>query len=106
MNGLRVRLPVFATIFTVVAAVYLYSAAPTAAFWDCGELISAAFTMGIPHPPGTPLFVTLGRIFSMLPTAKEIAFRVTLIPVLFGAFSCGLIYLLVFKLISPYVDPN
>ncbi len=106
MNGLKVRLFVFAAIFAVVATVYLYSAAPTAAFWDCGELISAAFTMGIPHPPGTPLFVTLGRIFSMLPTAKEIAFRVTLIPVLFGAFSCGLIYLLVFKLISPYVDPN
>ncbi|MBM3330638.1 tetratricopeptide repeat protein [candidate division WOR-3 bacterium] len=106
MNDTRVRLLVFAAVFVVVAGVYLYSAAPTAAFWDCGELISAAFTMGVPHPPGTPLFVTLGRIFSMLPVAKEVAFRVTLIPVLFGAFSCGLIYLLVLKLISSYVVPE
>ena len=104
MNESRVRLLVFALVFAVVAGVYAYSAAPTAAFWDCGELIAASFTMGVPHPPGTPLFVTLGRIFSMLPTAKEIAFRVTLIPVLFGAFSCGLIYLTVLKLISLYAS--
>jgi hypothetical protein len=103
---MRTRLLVFTGVFAVVLAVYYYSAAPTAAFWDCGELISAAFTMGVPHPPGTPLFVTLGRIFSMLPTSKEIAFRVTLIPVLFGAFSCGLIYLLVVKLISLYASPE
>ena len=102
----RVRLFVFAAVFATVFGVYYYSAAPTAAFWDCGELIAASFTMGIPHPPGTPLFVTIGRIFSMLPLAKEIAFRITLIPVLFGAFSCGLIYLLVVKLISLYAKPE
>jgi len=100
----RVRLLVFASVFAVVFGVYSYSAAPTAAFWDCGELIAASFTMGVPHPPGTPLFVTIGRIFSMLPAAKEIAFRITLIPVLFGAFSCGLIYLLVVKLVSLYAN--
>jgi len=104
MNQLRTRLLVFAAVFVVVAGVYLHSAAPTAAFWDCGELIAASYIMGVPHPPGTPLFVTLGRIFSMLPVAGEIAFRVTLIPVLFGAFSCGLIYLLVLKLVSLYAS--
>jgi len=106
MNQGRVRLVVFGIVFVVVLAVYFYSAAPTASFWDCGELIAASFAMGVPHPPGTPLFVTLGRIFSMLPVAKEMAFRVTLIPVLFGSFSCGLIYLLVIKLISFYASPE
>ena len=106
MSQGRVRALVFAAVFAVVLAVYWYSAAPTASFWDCGELIAASFTMGIPHPPGTPLYVTLGRIFSMLPLAKEIAFRVTLVPVLFGSFSCGLIYLLVIKLISLCADPE
>jgi hypothetical protein len=106
VNQGRVRLFVFAAVFAVVTAVYYYSAAPTASFWDCGELISASYTLGVPHPPGTPLFVSLGRIFSMLPVAREIAFRVTLIPVLFGAFSCGLIYLLVVKLISLYANPE
>ena len=104
MSQGRVRLVVFGAVFAVVLAVYYYSAAPTASFWDCGELIAASFTMGVPHPPGTPLFVTLGRLFSMLPVAKEIAFRVTLIPVLFGSFACGLIYLIVVKFISLYAN--
>ena len=106
MNQGRVRLIVFGAVFGVVLAVYFYSVAPTAAFWDCGELIAASYSMGVPHPPGTPLFVALGRIFSMLPVAKEVAFRVNLIPVLFGAFSCGLIYLIVVKLISLYAVPD
>ncbi len=106
MNQQRIRAVVFGVVFVVVLAVYFYSVAPTAAFWDCGELIAASYTMGVPHPPGTPLFVTLGRIFSMLPVAREVAFRVNLIPVLFGAFSCGLIYLLVIKLISLYAVPD
>jgi tetratricopeptide (TPR) repeat protein len=58
--------------------------------------------MGVPHPPGTPLFVAIGRLFSLLPLGSEIAFRVNMIPVLFGAISCGLIYLIVVKLISLY----
>jgi tetratricopeptide (TPR) repeat protein len=106
MNQARVRLLVCVGVSATVLAVYFYSAAPTAAFWDCGELISASYIMGVPHPPGTPLFVALGRIFSMLPLAREVAFRITLIPVLFGAFSCGLIYLLVTKLISLYSSPE
>jgi hypothetical protein len=104
MSDTRVRLLVFAAVFAVVFGVYYYSASPTTAFWDCGELTAAAYTMGVPHPPGTPLFVTLGRIFAMLPTAREIAFRVTMIPLLFGAFSCGLIYLLIVKLITLYAS--
>ena len=106
MSQARVRLVVFGAVFAVVLAVYYYSAAPTASFWDCGELIASSYILGVPHPPGTPLYVALGRLFTMLPVAKEIAFRVTLIPVLFGAFSCGLIYLLVIKLISLAASPE
>ncbi|MBM3316040.1 DUF2723 domain-containing protein, partial [candidate division WOR-3 bacterium] len=103
MNQRRVRLVLFFAVSLVVFAVYLYTVAPTAAFWDCGELIAVSHIQGVPHPPGAPLFVMLGRIFSMLPLAEEAAMRVNLIPVLFGAASCGLIYLLVVKLIGAYV---
>jgi len=82
--------------------VYLYSVAPTASFWDCGEFIAASYVLGVPHPPGTPLFVAIARLFSLIPVSSEISFRINFIPVLFGALSCGLIYLLVVKLISLY----
>jgi len=106
MTDRRIRIVLFAAVFLVVLVAYLASVAPTASFWDCGELIATACIYGVPHPPGTPLFVTIGRIFSMLPASREYAFRINLIPVLFGAFSCGLIYLLVIKLISLYANPE
>ncbi len=106
MNERKLRFLGFGIVTLVVFAVYRYSMAPTAAFWDCAELIAASYVAGIPHPPGTPLFVILGRLFSLLPVSPEIAFRVTLIPVLFGSISCGLIYLLVVKLISSYTSES
>jgi hypothetical protein len=89
-------------IFAVVLSVYMYSAAPTASFWDCGELIACSYILGIPHPPGTPLFVCIGRIFSLIPIAKEIAFRIGFLTAFFGALSCAIIYLLVLKLLSMF----
>ncbi|MGB9742735.1 MAG: protein O-mannosyl-transferase family [candidate division WOR-3 bacterium] len=104
MNESRWRLVIFILVFLVVAGVYLYSVAPTASFWDCAELIAVSYIAGVPHPPGTPLFVMLGRIFTMLPLGREIAFRVNLIPALFGAFSCGLLYLIIVKILSINAD--
>ncbi len=100
MNESRWRLVIFFAVSLVIMAVYLYSVAPTASFWDCAELIAVSYIAGVPHPPGTPLFVMIGRLFTLLPIGKEIAFRVNLIPTLFGAFSCGLIYLIVVRLLS------
>ncbi|HEY0778319.1 MAG TPA: DUF2723 domain-containing protein [Gemmatirosa sp.] len=45
----------------VLLAIYVATTAPDVTFWDAGEFLSAFATFGIPHPPGTPLFVALGR---------------------------------------------
>jgi hypothetical protein len=46
--------------------VYLLTLAPGLTFWDAGEFIAAAHVFGIPHPPGTPLYVALGRSLTLL----------------------------------------
>ena len=61
---------------------YLLTMAPTVTFWDAGELIAATKILGIPHPPGTPLYVLLGRLFAMLPIAGDIAVRINILSVL------------------------
>jgi hypothetical protein len=51
---------------TILLATYLATAAPDLTFWDAPELITAAHTLGIPHPPGTPLWVLMGHIAGLV----------------------------------------
>jgi hypothetical protein len=64
--------------FVVVLFVYVLTLAPTTAFWDASEYIAAARVLGIPHPPGNPLFVILAHTFGLLPLADSYAERINL----------------------------
>src|SRR5215210_1548429 len=77
----------------VVFAIYLATLAPTTAFWDTSEYIAAARVLGIPHPPGNPLFVILAHTFGLLPLAASYAERINLFAAVTSAAAAGLWFL-------------
>lgn len=82
-------------ISLVVLAAYLWTLAPTVTFWDAGEFIAAAKILGIPHPPGTPLFVLLASAWAALVPIGEFAFRTNLMTAVFSAAASGAFFLLI-----------
>ncbi len=59
-------------IFAIATFTYLSTMEATASFWDCGEFISSAYKLEIPHPPGAPLFILIARLFT-IPLPPDIA---------------------------------
>lgn len=53
-------------VFAIATLTYLLTLEPTASFWDCGEFIACSYKLLVPHPPGAPTFLLLGRILSLL----------------------------------------
>jgi hypothetical protein len=53
-------------VFVIASLVYILTAEMRGSFWDCGEFVSACYKVQLPHPPGAPLFVLLGRFFIIL----------------------------------------
>src|SRR5918992_2310494 len=78
---------------TVVFAIYWATLAPTTAFWDTSEYIAAAKVLGIPHPPGNPLFIILAHSFGLLPLADSYAVRINLFAAATSAAAAGFWFL-------------
>ena len=53
-------------VFAIASLVYILTTEMRGSFWDCGEFVSAAYKVQLPHPPGAPLFILLGRFFVIL----------------------------------------
>ena len=91
----------------LVFGLYALTLAPTTAFWDTSEYIATAHIMGIPHPPGNPLFVVLGRAWSILLTAVgiSVAVSVNLFSAFMSAASHALWFLVVHHVLR-YFSPD
>lgn len=71
----------------IACSVYLMTMEATGSLWDCGEFISAAYKVQVPHPPGAPLFVLLGRLFTLPFKPSEAALGVNIMSALASGFT-------------------
>jgi len=107
----------FVLIFTFL--IYLKTMAPTVSFWDCGEFIAASHTLSVPHPPGSPLYLLLGRVISMLPFTggaavdpllnepqfHTIAYRINMLSPIATAFANMFLFLIIVRLVVEWRGP-
>ena len=107
----KTLIALFVLVFTFL--IYLDTMAPTVSFWDCGEFIAVSHTLSVPHPPGSPLYLLLGRVISMLPITggaaldpilnepqfHNIAYRINLLSPLATAFANMFLFLIIVRLV-------
>ena len=79
--------------FAIIFVLYLLTLSPTVAFWDAPEYITAAKVLGIPHPPGNPLFTLMAHVWGMLPLAADYAKRINIFAAFCSAASSALWFL-------------
>lgn len=84
-------------VFAVLLALYAATAPRTVAFEDDGLFILAARSLGLPQPPGYPLWVVLGKVASLVPLGS-LAYRVHLVSAVCGAATCGVLWLVLQQL--------
>ncbi len=90
-------------VWLTTLIVYAVTKAPTLSFWDCGEFIAASYILGIPHPPGTPVYILIGRIFSLLPLSSDIAVRVNYLSVISSSFTALFGYLAAARILRAWI---
>ncbi len=90
----------------LVFALYALTLSRTTAFWDASEYIATAHIMGIPHPPGNPLFVVLARAWSVLltPFGLSVAVKVNLFSAFMSAAAHGLWFLVVHHILRYFSE--
>ena len=80
--------------FILALIVYVRTLCPTVFVEGAGENVVAAWTLGVPHPPGFPLFCLLGKAFATLLPVGSVAYRINLFAAVMSAVAATLLYLL------------
>lgn len=103
------RPPYLAALVAGIAvfALYAITLAPTTAFWDTSEYIATAHILGIPHPPGNPLFVIMARAWEVLlaPFGITAAIKINLFSAVMGAGTAYFWFLMSHRILT-YFTPD
>ena len=101
MKNWSITRDIFALIaFLVTFFIYVLAAQATVSFWDCGEFISCSYLLAVPHPPGAPLYLLLGRLFSLIPLGVEVARKINWMSSLFNSLAIGVIFLILARVVA------
>lgn len=114
MDSKKLEKTLLFVLIGITAGIYLYTVAPTLSFWDCGEFIASAYTLAVPHPPGTPFYLLLGRVWLMilgiisavLPISTEVAWHMNLLGLGFSVLTLVLIYKMMLKIFRMFQKGN
>jgi hypothetical protein len=98
-------------VFLIATIVYVLTLEPTASFWDSGEFIACSYKLLVPHPPGAPLYLLIGRICSMFAgDVTQVAWWVNLLSALSSSFTVLFLFwtitLMARKLLVPAVEAD
>jgi hypothetical protein len=88
-----------AAVFLISLVVYLLTVQHTVPLWDCGEFIACSATLGIAHPPGTPLFLLIGRLATLLPFVSDVSYRINLLSAFSSAAAATAGYVVAVRLL-------
>ncbi|HMA40015.1 MAG TPA: DUF2723 domain-containing protein [Gemmatimonadales bacterium] len=86
-----------------ILALYVATLAPTTQFWDAPEYMAAAHALGIPHPPGNPLFTLMAHVWGLLPLAADYGARINLFAAVTSAVAAGFWFLIAERWLRPIV---
>jgi hypothetical protein len=98
-------------VFIIATTIYFMTMEPTASWWDASERITAAYKLEVPHPPGAPFFILMGRFFTMLaPSPALAAMFMNAMSALAASFTVMLLFWIIThlgkKVIAPGVEPT
>ncbi|MFH1897307.1 MAG: DUF2723 domain-containing protein [Candidatus Desantisbacteria bacterium] len=90
-------------IFLISLGIYLHTLTPTIGFHDSGDMVTAAYVLGIPHPTGYPLYCLLGKLWMTILPIGNIAYRMNIASALCASSTAMMTYFIMLK-ISRMID--
>ena len=89
-----------------IFGLYILTLAPTTAWWDASEYITTGHLLGIPHPPGNPLFVSIARVWSLLlaPLGLPVAVRINLLAAATSSVATFFFFLVGHRVLSTAIE--
>ena len=105
MTPRRTHLFVALLSFLVPLVAYTMTITPTVPFWDSGEYIATSYILGLPHPPGNPVYTMIGRVVSLIPI-ESVAWRVNWMSALASALACLFTFLFTVRALRKTFAPE